>query len=961
MDNITINTESELQSLEALQYKYGEIFQLRVRFRGAIDDGKTVRYSAKFQKNSDILVIDISGVTANGICILQTLIDDVNIKTAIDALQGNEDIVTLYSELAWIDNDDNPNISEDIIVTIAKPVLNGGTTSGPLPLDGTIAIQKIVANNVPVTGYALTVDTDGKGKWVAIAGVGNPQWGTIDGTLSSQTDLQAALDTKAELPIAISDVTGLQAELDSKAELPLSISDTTGLQASLDAKASASGLSTHITDVANPHAVTKAQVGLPNVDNTSDANKPISTATQTALDAKLSSVDVPSDINATGTPSGTTYLRGDGTWSTPSGGGGGTWGSITGILSDQTDLQEVLDLKATYTYVDGQIDNTVLYIDDQIEQLDAQKANETALTAHITDIENPHSVNAIQVGLGNVDNTSDLDKPVSIATQSALDEKLSISGYLSTDEQGAITSANIPSAANPFQTFTDFGSLQDMITDLQVQKADLASPTFTGTVSGITKAMVGLTNVDNTSDANKPVSTAQQTALNLKANLASPTFTGTPVFPSSVVTLANIANIAANTILGNNTGSPAAPIALTAAQAKTNLSLAKADVGLSNVDNTADTAKPVSTSTQTALDLKANLASPTFTGTVTLPSNTVTSGMIAANAVTLAKLATQADQTILGNISGGTAVPVALTATQVATFLAAYIAVIPATANCRLSLSPTLPVSTTDLATTNAQTIYLHPFGGGNKIALYDGSVWNIRTISSAISLSLSGYTAGALYDIWVRDVSGTPTLDSTVWTNTTTRATALGTQDGVYIKSGDATRRYVGTIEILATGQSEESEARRFVWNMYNRIDRNLVCKDPTDSFAGGTTSTWRASNASNTVGVARVEMVVGLVEDLVKAQANSQSTNISGHISAAGVGINSITTNSAQTFGGRSGASVAVAAYSLAIYSGYLPAIGHHYLAWLDFTNTASTTFYGDSGVPSGQACGMNVWIKA
>ena len=39
--------------------------------------------------------------------------------------------------------------------------------------------------------------------------------------------------------------------------------------------------------------------------------------------------------------------------------------------------------------------------------------------------------------------------------------------------------------------------------------------------------MVGLSNVDNTSDANKPVSTATQTALNLKANLASPSFTGT--------------------------------------------------------------------------------------------------------------------------------------------------------------------------------------------------------------------------------------------------------------------------------------------------------------------------------------------------------------------------------------------------------------------------------------------------
>ena len=50
--------------------------------------------------------------------------------------------------------------------------------------------------------------------------------------------------------------------------------------------------------------------------------------------------------------------------------------------------------------------------------------------------------------------------------------------------------------------------------------APLANPTFTGTVSGITRSMVGLGNVDNTSDVNKPISTATQTALNLKFNTA---------------------------------------------------------------------------------------------------------------------------------------------------------------------------------------------------------------------------------------------------------------------------------------------------------------------------------------------------------------------------------------------------------------------------------------------------------
>ena len=50
------------------------------------------------------------------------------------------------------------------------------------------------------------------------------------------------------------------------------------------------------------------------------------------------------------------------------------------------------------------------------------------------------------------------------------------------------------------------------------QKAPSNNPAFTGTVTGITKTMVGLGNVDNTSDANKPVPTAMQTALDAKAN-----------------------------------------------------------------------------------------------------------------------------------------------------------------------------------------------------------------------------------------------------------------------------------------------------------------------------------------------------------------------------------------------------------------------------------------------------------
>lgn len=107
-----------------------------------------------------------------------------------------------------------------------------------------------------------------------------------------------------------------------------------------------------------------------------------------------------------------------------------------------------------------------------------------------------------------------------------------VSGALSL-EVGAETVAALD-AVSP----TELGYLDGVTSAIQTQlnaKAPLASPTFTGTVSGITKAMVGLGSVDNTADTAKPVSTAQQTALDLKAPLASPTFTGTVTVPAAAL------------------------------------------------------------------------------------------------------------------------------------------------------------------------------------------------------------------------------------------------------------------------------------------------------------------------------------------------------------------------------------------------------------------------------------------
>lgn len=58
-----------------------------------------------------------------------------------------------------------------------------------------------------------------------------------------------------------------------------------------DINAVQTNLETHINNKSNPHKVTKDQVGLGNVDNTSDANKPISNATRTALNGKFSATD----------------------------------------------------------------------------------------------------------------------------------------------------------------------------------------------------------------------------------------------------------------------------------------------------------------------------------------------------------------------------------------------------------------------------------------------------------------------------------------------------------------------------------------------------------------------------------------------------------------------------------------------------------------------------------------------
>jgi hypothetical protein len=213
---------------------------------------------------------------------------------------------------------------------------------------------------------------------------------------------------------------------------------------------------------------------------------------------------------------------------TGGGGGGADWGSIGGDIDDQTDLISRLDAiiasvsnEATArasadTTLQTNINNEATArtnadnaLQSDIDQVAADLATETTarqagdatnatdLTNHVNNTSNPHSTTKAQVGLSNVDNTSDADKPISTATQTALNAK-----------EPTITAG----------------------TTSQYYRGDKTFQT-------LDKSAVGLSNVDNTSDANKPVSTAQATAIAAKQD--------------TLVSGTNIKTINGNSLLGS--------------------------------------------------------------------------------------------------------------------------------------------------------------------------------------------------------------------------------------------------------------------------------------------------------------------------------------------------------------------------------------------------------------------------
>ncbi len=270
-----------------------------------------------------------------------------------------------------------------------------------------------------------------------------------------------------------------------------------------------------------------------------------------------------------------------------------------------------------------------------------------------------------ELGLVNVDNTSDLDKPISTAAQTALNAKADLVG-------GVIPTAQLPAISlTSVHTVTDQGAMLSLPT-AQVQPGDIAvrtdgagtfvltaadpstlanwtrlnAPTdvvtsVNGHVGAIVlgKSDIGLANIDNTSDLDKPISTAAQTALNAKADLVG------GVIPASqlpALALTNVVTVASQPAMlslatsqvqpgdiavrtdGAGTfilvaSDPSVLASWTALTSPTDtvtsvngqvgmVSLTKSDIGLANVDNTSDDTKnsAIATLTNKTLDGSSN-------------------------------------------------------------------------------------------------------------------------------------------------------------------------------------------------------------------------------------------------------------------------------------------------------------------------------------------------------------------
>lgn len=256
----------------------------------------------------------------------------------------------------------------------------------------------------------------------------------------------------------------------------------------------------------------------------------------------------------------------------------------------------------------------------------------------------------------------------------------------------------------------------------------------------------------------------------------------------------------------------------------------------------------------------------------------------------------------------------------------------------RLTLESGVPVSSTDqLAKT---TLYCTPTTG-TRLDLYDAAGVPTTLASAQFSIALPA-AASQLYSVFAYNTAGVPTLELTAWTNDTTPGPAaygLSATTGTRTKTGDLTRRFLGLVRTTTVaGQSEDSNAKRFLWNDANRVPKMLERRETTASWIY-TVAAFRIARAS---AVNQVEYVIGAQDVLLDLGLSVGAGNASSAVMVIAIGHDSVTVPHPSCVGAEmypTGSPIATGRSTLKLY----PAIGYHYAAWLEYAAaTGTATWY-------------------
>ena len=253
----------------------------------------------------------------------------------------------------------------------------------------------------------------------------------------------------------------------------------------------------------------------------------------------------------------------------------------------------------------------------------------------------------------------------------------------------------------------------------------------------------------------------------------------------------------------------------------------------------------------------------------------------------------------------------------------------------RLTTEPGVPLSTADR--TAQATLYFTP-DLGNRIGLFDGTRWKLYTFAE-MAQPLTTLTAGKNYDAFVYDNFGTPALSLEVWSTDTARLQNLATQDGVPVSGYTPTARYVGTIRATSATTTEDSLARRFVWNRYNRLWRPAYkTSSAGHSYDAGTSRPWNNDTAF------RWEFVLGDASPVRFGIGGAHRASAAGNRCLIHNALDSTTANGDPALGGYNGSYTGQYAYTT---SGGMKVVaaGYHFVQAMQLSNATPTNTYSDA----------------